>query len=220
MTRIDVLRSGPSWLAMVALAAMGCASQSSDSGELGQASLLPTCASCTFGGAPLAVGARQLLDVKGTFGGTRGVPLTFRAVDPLVVTAEALTLRGMAPGVTAVLALTPQGRVLDFFNLTTLTADKLALVLLDSEGDVRGELGERVIWLVGDDVTLRVSPRAGTRQLAGEVEATVTGSSAGVTLVPGIASGEWRLIARQAGTVEITVAALGLTRGLTVEVLP
>lgn len=226
MTRTSVLRGGPAWIGgfawLVAAAGglVGCASQNTDSGELGQASLLPSCATCTYGGAPLAVGASQPLDPKGTFGGTRGVTITLRAVDPQVATADALTLRAVAPGVTAVVALTPQNRVLDFFNLTTVTADQLGLSLLDSDGEVRGEVGESVTWLIGDDRTLRVVPRAGTQQLAGQLDATFAAASAAVTIVPGIVAGEWRVIARQAGTVPITISALGITRTLTVEILP
>ncbi len=199
--------------------ALGCA-KPVDSGELGQASLLPTCPTCSHISFPLAVGALQKVEPKAVFGGTTGVPLTLLTVDPSVVGVEGSGLRGVAPGVTAMLALTPAGKVLDFFHVTTVAADQFALAALDQDGLPRGELEESVTWLVGDDVMLRAIPKAGDQELVGQLDSTWSTSSDVLTLLPGLVPSEWRVVARSAGSAQITIAAPGIERRLNVEVLP
>lgn len=199
---------------------VGCAKTASGSGELGQGSLLPSCATCTHITFPLAVGASQKVDPKATFGGASGVPLTLLSVDPAILGVERSSLRGIAPGVSAVLAITPEGKVLDFFHVTTLATDQLALAVIDEGGKVRGDLEDKLTALIADDILLRAVPMAGDQELAGQLDTTWTASSNGVTLIPGLVPSEYRLIARAPGSVQITISALGLERQLTVEVLP
>ena len=206
-----------------AFALGACAGQ----GALDQASLSPNCApedlTCATTGLdrPLAVGGSLAIAVDPTISGAVPATRLVSAADDIVTVHAGDTVRGVAPGVAALLVmLHDQDVVLDFLHVTVMVPDHVALHHVTDAGFDLGETTGPLQLLAGDQAVLDVELLAGVAPLAGTANATWSSDSDAVTILSDGVGSHVRLAARKAGTANLAVTTMGMTSSLTVEVLP
>lgn len=218
-----------SWLGVgtvtLVVAAPAC-SNGGTAGALGHTTTTAACApsdrACAFDGldAPLAMGAKLPLSVDVTAKGFGSPPLALASASSRVFDVQANTVVGNAPGFASLLVLTPENEVLDFVTLTVAKPTELRVHRVTNGAVEAAPLPEKIQLLVGDDVSFSVRPYLGERRLLGDVDAAWSTDGALVRLVDSGAPAGHRLVAREAGTTALHVAALGLEAIVTLEVLP
>jgi hypothetical protein len=211
-------------LSTALLTALGCGSDGS-SGGLGQIQFSADCGSdeaCLAAGldAPLAVGASLKATMIFSYRGSAATMFTLTSVNPSVVMVKDTELIGVADGTVALLVSAPDGRLVDFIHLSAATADRLDLHRLTMEGAAMGQLEERLQLLVGESAVIDVRHSLDGTTLLGSIRPEWTTNSQAITLLDDGLGSRRRIVARTPGVARLTVAAVGLTAQLDVEVLP
>ena len=211
--------------ALVTLSLAACAS--GPGGALGQATFSGECASddstCQAIGltAPIAVGGSVEVQLTELLRGGAASSIVLMSARESIVRTEGSLAIGVAEGRSSLLAMSPEGEVLDFFHLTTKAIDALGVTRksLNSRVDDLRIVGT-LQALVGDDMTLAVQPMRGGKPLLGDLGASWSVSGDAVVLLDGSRTAERRVVARTAGSAKLSVTAAGFTRDLEVEVMP
>ncbi|MFO0750661.1 MAG: hypothetical protein U1F43_34075 [Myxococcota bacterium] len=170
--------------------------------------------------APIAKGSSLELVLDVDIAGSGGSTLGLEVADPTVLGLDGTRLEASGPGLSALLFVDSQGRVLDFLHVFVAVADELRILAYSRNGDLLGPVLDHVTLLPGDEVLVSVEPFRVAQPLLGSFELTRDIQGSGVIMVPDAVGGLYRVIARTPGTSTITVRALGLERTWTVEVLP
>jgi hypothetical protein len=176
-----------------------------------------------FGGldAPLAQGTDLPLNVQVTARGLSAPRLRLVSADEGVFTASGGTVRGIAPGFASLLMLAPGDIVVDFLTLSVEPADGLRIHrAVDGGGTYGTPIAAKVQLLVGDDDTFSVHPYAGETRLLGAIPATWKVDGDAVQILDEGVIEKRRIVARAPGTVTLEAEGLGLSAGVTLEVLP
>lgn len=193
-------------------------------GALEQAELSGECegqAGCAtdLSDGPLAAGGTADVTLRLDTAGSSTPATELLAADEAVIKVTGNQVTGLTPGMSAVLALDGDGRVLDFFHLFVAEPDRLEMVRLGGVGagpDLEGE----VELLVGDELTLGVVPFAGPQRLVGTGAMVWDAEGDAATLLADGNPERRRLVARAEGTSEISVEMMGLRCTLDVVVYP
>jgi hypothetical protein len=202
----------------------------SESGQLAQTSLSAPCAAgdtaCTSGQnegvtSPIAAGATFALEVKPTIAGGTAVPLTLRAVDPLVATIDdAGRVRAVGPGITAVLVLTDDGGLVDVTHVSVAKVERVSFHRGGGAELDERQLPARIELFPEEDLTLSLRVWQSGQQLIGEMgDAWSVDDDAFKVLDQGFAL-ERRIKAPASGTTTLLVDVLGVQQTLTLEVVP
>jgi hypothetical protein len=205
-----------SWLA-------GCAESSE--GALGQTVTSPECAPsdlvCAISGldAPLALGATLPVDIRVTAMGSAAPPLALVSGNAEVLGVDGNRITGAGRGIAALLAVAPDGRVVDFLHLFVAQPDSLDLRRLTPEGVSTSAMPSRMQLLVGDEMGLVATPALATVRLLGEVDAAWSVEGESVLILDEGIPNQRRLVAREAGIASVRVDAIDLSAEIELEVL-
>ncbi len=197
-------------------------------GELAQTALSTPCAAddvtCQQRGdvdAPLAAGSVFALEVHPRIAGGTAVPVTLEAVDENVATVDDEgRVHAVAPGITAVLVLADDGSVLDFTHVAVAKADHLTFHRGGGADVDERALPDAIQVLPGEELTLSLRVWQAGQQLLGEMGDAWSVDDDAFRIVDQGFALERRVRAPDEGTAVITVDALGLSRSLTLEVIP
>jgi hypothetical protein len=204
----------------VALLALAAGSAACGEGALEHIGLRPACSpgepDCPGFDAPLAVGAVQPLDLDVEAAGAAGLDLVLESALPEVAAVEGRQIVGKQPGMTAVLASTREGVVVDFVHVWTAEPTRLGIHELGGGGEIVGPIE----LLVGDEIELLVAPYAEDVRLVGLVEGEWSLDGNAVQLLQNGVLGQRRLVARQPGSAALAVVAGERSQTVPVEVLP
>lgn len=170
--------------------------------------------------APLALGGAMELIIDFDLAGSGGESVALDVADPEVLGIDSTRLEALGPGLSALLFTDSQGRVLDFLHVFVAIPDELRILAYSRNGDLLGPVLDNVTLLVGDEVLVSVEPFRAAQPLLGGFTLQREIEGDGVIMIPDAVGGLYRVIAREAGTSEVTVRALGLERTWTIEVLP
>ena len=221
-----MLRSSLLWLGASLALLAGCG-RDDGSGALGQASARTSCApddaSCSSFGlrGPLAAGVSLPVEISLSLQGGGAPPLVLSSADPSVLVVEGSRLRGVTPGVAALLITTPDQRVVDFVHVFVEQATELVVVRRTHDGAELAPVTGSMQLVVGDDINLSAEPYAGDRRLAGEVVALwETPDPDVLQLLDAARPAQRRLRARAPGSTSVTVRTDSTTQTIQVEVLP
>lgn len=184
-------------------------------GALDQADLAGECegqAGCVteLADGPLAVGGTADVTLRVDTAGSSTPVTELLAADEAVIKVTGNQITGLAPGMSAVLALDEGQRVVDFFHLFVAEPDRLEMVRLGGIGagpDLEGE----VELLVGDELDLGVVPYRGPQRLVGTGAMVWSAEGDAATLLADGNMERRRLVARNPGIAEVSVQMMGLT---------
>jgi len=207
-------------LAAASLAGCGTA------GALGQATMFKECAagetSCRRAApaAPIAVGTRLRPTVSVDVAGSVMPVVALASSRQDVVAIEGGALVAKAPGMAAILISTADGTVIDFQHVWVAAPTAIVVERAAPDGAGVEEVVGPLELVAGDQVLLSAALLGGAQRLAGDGDLTwkVDGDGAIALLQDGV-TGRRRLVARKPGAASITVASLGLTARLSIEVL-
>src|SRR6186713_458474 len=90
--------------------------------------------------APLAVGASMEPKVQLSLQGTASPSIRLVSTRPSVLGVDNAEVLGRAPGVAALLITTGRGEVLDFYHVWVEAPTRVALQLVDAQGEDLGEV--------------------------------------------------------------------------------
>jgi hypothetical protein len=217
-----------------ALILMGCGDDAAtsgvggrpSSGNLGQVAVSPECGAlsqaCIGQGlnAPLALGSRVSISVHHQIAGSSGPPTVLETANEKVLLPDDTALHAVGEGMSGVLFVGPQAKVIDFIHVWVQAADELAIHRYSESGALLGQVQPTATLLSGDELLVAVEPRAGGQPLLGnfELETTIEGTS--VAIVPDPVAGWYRVIAKSAGDSTISFQGLGVEVDWSIEVLP
>ena len=216
------LRAARIAAALTAISGLGCG----ETGGLGQVDVRPDCPPadlvCVVSGvdAPIAVGATLPVQVDVGTLGSAAPTSRLEVADETVLVAEGRSMRGVAPGLSAVLVTTDSGVVLDFIHLWVATPTRIGMRRVGVADDGAADLGERIELLVGDDLAIAVDAFADAQRLAGHGEIIWSTDGDVVTLLEDGRPSYRRLVARNPGTTTVRAEGLSFTANLDIEVLP
>jgi hypothetical protein len=201
----------------------GCAG-----GAFHQATLVHDCkpgdANChrAVPAAPLAVGATLRPTVEVDVAGSLMPVVALRSSREDIIEIVDGALVAKQPGLAAVLIGSSDGTVLDFQHVWVARPTAIVVERPSPVGAGVEEIAGPVELVTGEQLMLTSSLLATSQRLAGEGDMawTVAGDSDAIALLRDGSSGRRRLVARHAGTAHVTVAALGLTTTVDVEVVP
>jgi hypothetical protein len=211
-----------SWF-LIAAGVAGCASGSE--GALGQTETNAACSPadlvCALSGldAPIALGATLPVDMAVTVQGSSAPPLSLMSGHPDVLAVDGHRITGAGRGLAALIALSPDGRVVDFLHLFVAQPDSLDLRRLTPEGLSTSPMPERMQLLAGDDFGVVATPALDTVRLLGEVEAVWAVEGESILVLDEGVPNQRRVIARDAGVSVLSVEALGLGAQIEMEVV-
>jgi hypothetical protein len=201
---------------------LGCATSS---GALEQLDVSGSCdegdAACVADGlsAPLAVGARFQLSVASQSAGSVLPTIVVESARQDVIRVEGLTLSGESEGLSAVLFVTPNDRVIDFVHVTARQPNRLALNPLDDLAGY-GPIDGVVQLLVDDELAVMPTLYFADQRLMGQAEVTVEVSGDGISVLSEGLGARRRIVAREPGNASAIFTMAGLSTTLEVEVLP
>ncbi len=218
--------------AALALALAACGDASGDAGGrpgggyLGSGSTEPECGAlgqaCLQIGldAPLAKGASMEFLVDFRLAGSSGPAVALESAVPGVLEVEGNLVRAKAAGMSGLLFVGDDERLLDFLHVWVAQADELRILAYSRQGDLLGPVQDTVTLLVGDEVLVSVEPFLNAQSLLGNfpLERTLTGTA--VIMIPDAVGGLYRVIAREAGTATVVVRGVGVEASWQIEVLP
>lgn len=222
-------RRAASWVCAAALALTACGDSTGvggrptgSSGAAGQ----PECGAlnqvCLRAGldAPLALGSAVELVLDFTASGSTGPAVSLAAADTSVLVVDGNEVAAVAEGMSALLFLGEAGKALDFLHTWVAPPDELRILAYSRNGDLLGQVLDRVTLLVGDEVLVSAEPFKGAQPLLGNfvLEREIEGDAA--IVVPDAVGGLYRLVARAPGEATVTLSGLGLEAVWTIEVLP
>lgn len=218
----------------LALASVGCGDGAASngvggrpsSGNLGQVNVAPECGAlsqaCIGQGlnAPVALGSRLSISVEHQIAGSSGPPTTLETANENVLVPVETALDAVGEGMSGVLFVAPEGKLIDFIHVWVQAADELVIQRYSDGGTLLGAVQPSAQLLVGDELLVAVEPHANGQALLGNftLETTVSGSS--ITIVPDPVGGWYRVIATGAGASTVAFAALGVETSWSIEVLP
>ena len=209
---------------LVALSSCAC---SAGTGQLNESQVVSDCAPedqvCRAGAvfAPLAEGAEMVLTLRPELSGTAGPSFQLEPVDDEVLAVDRNKVRGMGPGVTAVLARTPDGVVLDFLHVWVEKADHLSIHrVVDDEIDPR-DIEGTIQVLEDEELKFTFAAWSGTRELIGDPNEVWTIDGEGFAVLDSGVSSERRVVVTSddATSASLVINALGLQRRLELEVI-
>jgi len=197
-------------------------------GALGQASLVHDCQPGETGcrrsmpAAPLAVGARLRPDVHIDIAGSITPVVALQSSREDVIAVDNGELVAKKPGLAAVLIGTSDGTVIDFQHVWVAAPTAIVVERKSPDGDGIEEVSAPIELVSGEQVMLTSSLLAGSQRLAGDgdLDWKVEGDSAAIAVLTDGVPGRRRVVARKAGRAHIEVAALGVSTGIDVEVVP
>ncbi len=165
--------------------------------------------------APLAVGTHFHPDVATEIAGSTTPNLVLDSADPSVLAVEDGALVAKAPGTSAVMISTEDGKVVDFVHVWVAPVTRISIARRDGDR-VSAEVG----LTVGEDVTLVPTLWSGAQRLGGDAEAVWTATGDTVTLLRDGSADRRRIRARTPGKATITVALGDAKTSFDVAVLP
>ena len=169
--------------------------------------------------APLAVGASMEPKVQLALQGTASPSIRLVSTRPSVLGVENAEVLGRAPGVAALLITTEGGEVLDFYHVWVEAPTRVALQLVDAEGENLGEAREGIDLLVGEQVYLQPRSYFEAQQLAGTLDGEWTLDSHAVEVLRQGIHERRRLVAIAPGSARLTFTSSGVSQSLTIRVL-
>jgi hypothetical protein len=148
-------------------------------------------------------------------------PLELTSTDEQVFTVAQQTLTGVGPGLATLLLTSEKSVVVDFIAVWVQQPSSIAVSRVSADGKDAGEIQGALGLLVGDAVTVAVSPLSFTEALAGTAPATWSAADSTIVSVldEGIV-GRASVVGRAPGKTTVTVSALGLRQTFAVEVTP
>lgn len=201
---------------------LSCAS----GGALGQSQTNAQCSPsdfvCVAGGLdkPLAAGTRLPIDVNLDLQGSATPPISLLSGDEAVVTVEGSVIRGVAPGLAALLITIPGNLVVDFFHIWVEQPTSIEIHGRTADGFDSGSIDGKLELLVGDEVFASAEPFAGAQRLLGEPDAQWSVDSASVKILEDGSKGRRRIVAIAPGAAKVHAEAFGASADLELEVLP
>ena len=178
--------------------------------------------SCPVSGldAPLAVGARQHVEIDLQIPGSFSPSAPLVSLAPEIITTQGRELVAQDEGMCAILLVDQAGQVLDFIHLWTAQADGLSLHLLSDQGLDLGRVERNIQMAVGESLRLMPLPQQGELPLLGRfADSQWTLEGEALQLLDEGLGEHRRLRAQQSGSASLQVTAGGLAVALTVEVL-
>lgn len=224
MNKLLLARRGCAAAVCLLAGALSACAEGSE-GALGQVAASPECASsdlvCAISGldAPIALGATLPVDVRVTAMGSAAPPLALSSGNPAVLAVDGNRITGAGRGIAALLAIAPDGRVVDFLHLFVAQPDSLELRRKTPEGVATTAMPSRMQLLVGDEMGLVATPALATVRLLGEIEAAWSVEGESVSLLDEGIPNQRRLVAREAGIATVRVEAIDLATEIELEVL-
>lgn len=195
-------------------------------GGLGQVTVRPECGAlsqaCIGQGldAPLVRGGTLELLVELSLPGSAGVPVVLESANPAVIEADDTTLHARGDGLSAILFLGPDGRVLDLLHVWVHAAEQLRIQRYAPDGRLLGQVQPSGQLLVGDELLVAVEPFANGQALLGNFELAIATDGDAVAVLPDPVAGWYRVVARRPGSAVVSFGALGHDAGWHLEVLP
>lgn len=186
-------------------------------GALEQADFEPADVGDDLGAGPLALGATVDIDVTLDTPGIGTPTLVLEAADAEILKVTGNQITGLAPGVSAVLALDDRDRVLDFFHVFVAEPDRIEIQRLDGAG-AGSDLDGGIELLVGDELAVVAQPYRGPQRLVG---AAAMGWSASSDAVAVLLDGDLdrrRIVALAPGSAAVEVETMGMTGTLDITV--
>lgn len=210
----------------LAVALAGCGGR----GALSQATMFRECPAgddtChrATPAAPVAVGARLRPDVSVDVAGTVMPTVALATSRPDILAIDDGILVGVEPGMSAVLIATTDGTVIDFQHVWVAAPTAIVVERPAPTGLTIEEVTGSMQLVTGEQLVLSSALVGGAQRLAGDGdmrwEVESAGGSEVVSLLRDGTSGRRRIVARGPGTARVTVATLGLTTTVDVEVVP
>ena len=196
---------------LLLLALVACGTE----GALEQADFEPADTGDDLGAGPLALGATVDVDVTLETPGIGTPALHLEAADGEIVKIAGNQITGLAPGISAVLALDESDRVLDFFHVFVAEPDRIEIQRLGGAGS---DLDGGLELLVGDEIAVTAQPYRGPQRLVGAAAMGWTTSSDAVAVLLDGDGDRRRIVARAPGQVAVEVETMGLIATLDITV--
>ncbi len=206
-------------LAGLGLFASGCAV----SGGLGQVMVAEACPpdepTCRKRGLdhPVARGATVRPELAFQLPGSGGLSVHFEATDPAVLHSEDGLVKGVGAGLSALLVVSDDGTVLDFFHVWVKDPSAIELRLKRGDALASDPFQGRLELLPGDSLRLSAALTGEGQKLAGDAPYEWKIEPPIAELLEEGSTGERRLVATKKGSAKLVVRALDLTR--TVEIV-
>ncbi len=195
-------------------------------GALGQASFSDGCraeeGACKAHGfdAPVAVGATVQPEVRVDLRGSGAPAAHFTAVADDVLHADHGVLRGEAPGTSAVMLVTDNGTVLDFFHVWVKKPTHLRLFEVSPSGGPGEAVTGKIELLAGESTRLGASLFGDGQPLAGDAEQEWTLDKPIAAILHDGRASRRRLVALEPGKATLRIRSLDLTTFVEVTVHP
>jgi hypothetical protein len=139
---------------------------------------------------------------------------------PGVLEVDGSLVHAKEAGMSGLLFLGTDARLLDFLHVWVAQADELRILAYSRQGDLLGPVEDTVTLLVGDEVLVSVEPFLNAQSLLGNFPLTRTVSGTAVVMIPDAVGGLYRVIAREAGSAAVAVSGVGVEASWQIEVLP
>lgn len=188
-------------------------------GGLEQADFEPSDVGDDLSEGPLALGATVDVDVSIDTPGAGTPALQLVAADGEVLQITGNQITGLSPGLSAVLALDAQNRVLDFFHVFVATPDRVEIQRLAGVG-AGADLDYGVELLVGDELALGARAYRGPQRLVGSAAMGWSADSDAVAVLLDGDIDRRRIVARNPGKATVEVETMGLLATLEITVYP
>lgn len=196
-----------------ALATAACGTE----GALEQADFEPADRGDDLGDGPLALGATVDVDVTLDTPGIGTPALALEAADAEILQITGNQITGLAPGISAVVALDDNSRVLDFFHIFVAEPDRIEIQRRGGVGE-GSDLDHGIELLVGDEISVAAQPYRGPQRLVG---AAAMGWSSSSDAVAVLLDGDFdrrRIVARAPGQARVEVETMGLITAIDITV--